>query len=117
MFSLELVGNIVAPVVEPIIPPELVDTVVPVRKPVALVAVFRLPLELMLRLDVGSVTKVPLVGDGVITNVTVLEVTNPVLDVELMRPVDRVIEFLVAVVVESELAFEVVAEEPGALVR
>ena len=116
MFSLGLVGNPVALVVVPIIPPELVETVVPVREPVALVAVMRLPLELVLKLEGGSVTRVLLVGGGVITNVTVLEVTIPVPDDELRGPVEKDIGFVEAVVVGSGLAFEV-AKEPEALVK
>ena len=116
MFSLERVGNPLALVVIPILPPELVETVVPVIEPVALVAVFRLPLEVVLKLDGGSVTRVPLVGGGVITNVTVLEVTIPVPDDELRGPVDKEIGLVEVVVVGSGLAF-VVAEEPGALVK
>ena len=54
MFSLELVGSPVALVVVPVIPLELVEPVVPVMEPVALIAVFRLPLELMLKLDCGE---------------------------------------------------------------
>ncbi len=116
MFSLGLVGNPVALVVVPIIPPELVETVVPVREPVALVAVLRLPLELVLKLEGGSVARVPLVGGGVITNVTVLEVSIPVPDDELRGPMEKEIGFVEVVVVGSGLAFEV-AEEPGALVK
>ena len=93
MFTLELVGSPVVPavvpviplelvetdvpVVVPVVPLELVETDVPVREPVVLVAMLRLPLELVLKLAVDSVTKVPLVGGGVILSVTVLEVTIP----------------------------------------
>ena len=113
MTSLELVGSPVAFVVVPVIPLELVETDVPVREPVALVAMLRLALELVLKLDVGSVTRDPLVGGGVILDVTVLEVTIPVPDVEVRSPVDKEPEYVV-VIVESGLAFDV-AEEAGAL--
>ena len=109
---LELVETDVL-VVVPILPLELVDTDVPVREPVALVAMLRLAIELVLKLDMGSATKVPLVGGGVILNVTVLEVTVPVLDVELRSPVDEETEYVV-VVVESGLASDV-AKEAGVL--
>ena len=116
MFSLELVGSPVALVVVPVIPLELVEPVVPVMEPVALIAVFRLPLELMLKLDVGRVPRVPLVDGGVVIYVLVLEVTVAVPDIELRIPVDEEMEPVVVVVVESALAFEV-GEEPGPLVE
>ena len=114
MFSLELLGSPVALVVVPVTPLELVETDVPVRELGPLVAMLRLALELVLKLDVGSVTGVPLVGGGVILNVTVLEVNIPVPDVELRSPVNKESEYVVVVDVESELAFDV-AEDAGAL--
>ena len=115
MFSLELVGSPVALVVVLVILLELVEPVVPVMEPAALIAVFKLPLELMLKLDVGRVTKVALVGGGVVVYVLVLEFTVAVPDIELRSPVDEEMEPVVVVVVESALAFEV-GDEPMLLV-
>ena len=114
--SLEVIGNPVALAIVPIISLELVKTLVPASELVVLVAVFRLPPELVLKLDMGGVTRVPLVGGGLMINVTVLEVMIPVPDVELRDPVDEENKFVVLVVAESGLAFGV-AEEPRALVR
>ena len=58
-------------------------------------------------------TGVPLAGGGVTTEVTVLEATFPVPDVELRGTVDEENRFVVAIV-EIGLGFEVV-EEPRAL--
>ena len=83
IFLLELVESPITLIVVPVLLPEPVEPVVPVIELAAPVAVARLPVELVLKLDVGSVTWFPLVGGGVMTGVTLLEITVAVPDVEL----------------------------------